>query len=569
MVGMRSTSAGAPLLGLMLIGCYGGVSDEGAAVGTDGQTQGGTQSDVGDTDASDDPIPEVGCDGLRPQRAPLRRLSDWHYRNTVDDLFEGLVVPSDDFPATSTAFRFSSDPAANVVTDLAAEQLLIAAEDIGEQVIANVGDIAPCGGSAADETCAAAFIETFGPRALRRPLRDDERTLLLAAYQEGVAAYGHADGIGRIVTVALQLPAFVYLLEEGSQSDDGTLQLTDHEIASRLSYLLWGTMPDDELREFADSGELHQPEQIAEQARRMIGDSRSTMALTRFHREWLEIRELRAADKNLTRFPRFGPDMIASMDEQLSRLVQSVLESDDPTLVRLLTTTDVEIDAQLAPLYGLDAPVTWTTVSLDPERRGGILTLPAYLAAHSGTDSTSSVFRGLVIRERLLCQSLGSPPAEALEDTTVVPPNATERERTEALMDDPQCGFCHVLMNPLGMGFEHYDAIGAWRETYPDGGEIDTQWELAGTPDGVDDVEFDGAIELNALLAGSEPVAHCFVENWTHHSFGVAPAPTELSECALDDLSAEFLASGQSLPELIVAFTQTDGFRYRDISEEE
>lgn len=581
MDGNRSTTARGcarallPLLGVLWTGCYEGTSGEGPGAG--GGTEGGIDTDAtvessgaesGGSDSSDDPIPEVGCDGLRPARAPLRRLSDWQYRNTIDDLFAGAVVASDDFPATSTAFRFSSEPDANLVTDLAAEQLLIAAEDIGEQIIASASTVAPCSGGE-DASCAEAFIEDFGPRAFRRPLLDEERALLLEAYEEAAAEHGHADGIARIVTVTLQLPAFIYLLEEGVRSENGTLRLTDHEVASRLSYLLWDTMPDDELRALADAGDLHEAESIGEQTRRMLADPRATIAVTRFHREWLEIRQLRANDKDAERFSDFDEDMIASMDEQLRRFVRSTLDSDDPSLIRLLTSSDVDVDASLAGLYGVAPPTDWTTISADTEQRAGILTLPAYLAAHASTDSTSAVYRGLVIRERVLCQELGSPPPGATDEGTMLPENATERDRTEALINNPECGACHIQMNPLGMGFEHYDAVGAWRETYPDGQAIDTEWEILAAPGELSDAPFDGAVELSQLLAGSEPVANCFVENWTHHSFGTAPGDNEVSECAMADLSARFMESGQSLPELIVAFTQTDGFRYRDISEAE
>ncbi|MEM6989676.1 MAG: DUF1592 domain-containing protein [Myxococcota bacterium] len=534
--------------------------------GADGADDG--DGDGADDGADDGEIPEVGCDGLRPGLAPLRRMSDVQYRNTIDDLFYGAVAASDDFPPTSSAFAFSSEPDANLVTDLAAEQLLLAAEDVGDQVIAAVADVAPCAGGANEAGCAAAFLDDFGPRAFRRPLRTEERDMLLNVFDAAAEEGGYADGIGRMVAVTLQMPAFVYFIEEGVETEDGIVELSDHEVASRLSYLLWDTLPDDTLREAAFAGELGDPDEIEAQTRRLLADPRSTPALARFNREWLGVRQLRAADKDVTAFPGYGEELIEAMDEQFERYIAAAFHADEPTLENLLTSSSVEVDATLAPLYGLPTPNGWTTETLDDERRSGILTLPAFLASHASNVETSVVHRGLEIRTRVLCQSIAPPPPGAEAMGAELPPDATEAEKTQALLDNPTCGACHQLMNPIGMAFEHYDAIGAWRETYSDGEAIETEWDLVSPPEGLEPATFDGAPELASLLAGSEPIAECFVENWMHHAYGTAPGGSEVAQCALDDMTAAFRESGDNLPELVVHMTRSDAFRYRDVSEE-
>lgn len=552
---------------LLLGGCYSGLDDADQASGADGDESADGGDAGGDGDA---PIPQVGCDGLRPGPAPLRRISDVQYRNAIDDLFFGSVAPSEDFPPTSSAFHFSSEPDANFVTDLAAEQLLMAAEDVGDQVMASVDDIAPCAAGGNDSECAAAFLDDFGPRVFRRPLRDEERALLLGAFNGGAEDGGYADGVGRMVTVALQMPAFLYLIEEGVQTDGDVIELSDYEIATRLSMLLWDTLPDDELRDLAAAGELGDADQIEVQARRLMADPRSAPALTRFAREWLGVRQLRINDKDTVEFPNYDESLIASMDEQFERFVTASFSSDDASLSRLLTSNEVEVDANLAPLYGLAGAEGWRTESLDPQRRAGILGLPAFLAAHASNLETSSIHRGLEIRTRILCQDIPAPPpgAEA-QGADILPQDSTEAERTQALIDNAECGTCHRLMNPLGMAFEHYDALGAWRETYADGEAIDTEWELIGAPAGIDDATFDGAADLTDLLAGTQPVAECFTRNWMHHSYGVEPGDGEVGQCALDDMTAAFIESGESLPELIVHMTRSDAFRYRDVSGED
>ncbi len=553
---------------LGLCACYAGVDSDASPPGADSSATGGETEDSGDSGNTDADIPEVGCGQLRPGRAPLRRMSDVQYRNTVDDLFEGQVVASEDFPSTSRAFDFSSDPGANHVTDLAAEQLLLAAEDVGDQVIASVEDLAPCP-TGDVQVCAESFVDAFGPLVFRRPLEAGRRELLLDVFRAAEAEDGYADGIGRVVTVALQMPEFLYFIEQGADGDDDTLRLSDHEIASRLSYLFWDTMPDDELRELAEAGELQDPDVVEEQARRLLADARSAPALTRFYREWLQIRQLRPADKDAERFDTFGADMIASMDTQLQRFVADSLSGEEPTLTNLLTSNTVQVDGNLAAIYGVSGVEDWTTIEVDPERRAGLLTLPGYLASHSYTEETSAVERGLLIRSRVLCQSIPAPPGDAMDNAPPLPENPTEADRTRALLDTASCGGCHVLMNPLGMGFENYDAIGAWRETYDNGEVIEPRWTLTAPPDGLEEQDFDGAVELTQLLAGSAPVGACFVSNWLHHSYGAQPGSTEVDQCTLDELSESFDASGQDIPSLMLAMTRSDAFRYRDISAEE
>ncbi len=557
--GRRGRSAWIYGAAVLLGGCYSGREEvDPAGADTDEPADGG--------DGSDEPIPEVGCDGLRPGPAPLRRISETQYRNAIDDLFVGAIAPSDDFPPTSAAFAFSSEPDANLVTDLAAEQLLLAAEDVGDQVIAAVDVVAPCATGAGEQACAESFLDTFGPRAFRRPLRDDERALLLGTYAAAAQEGGYADGIGRMVTVATQMPAFLYIIEEGRQTDGDVVELSDYEIASRLSFLLWDTIPDDALWAAAEAEQLRDPDQIEAHARRLMADPRSAPTLARFAREWLGVAQLRLADKDPTHFPSYDESMIAAMNEQFQRFVAGSFTGDDPSLTHLLTATSIDVDPTLAPLFGLPAGDGWRTESMDADRRAGVLTLPAFLASHATSVDTSAVHRGLEIRTRVLCQDIPPPPPGAVAQGSQLPEDATEAERTRALMENPECGACHQLINPLGMAFEHYDALGAWRQTYSDGEAIEAQWELLGAPEGVEDVTFDGAPELVALLAGTEPVAECFTRNWMHHSYGVEPGGTDVGQCALDDITTAFIESGENLPELIVYMTRSDAFRFRDVS---
>jgi Protein of unknown function (DUF1592)/Protein of unknown function (DUF1588)/Protein of unknown function (DUF1587)/Protein of unknown function (DUF1595)/Protein of unknown function (DUF1585) len=538
------------------MGCYEGTRER-EDEGDDGATTGGEES-------GEDP-PEVGCEGLRPARTPLRRLTDVQYRNTIVDLFHGAVAPSDDFPETSLAYEYTNEAAADAITELAAEQVLIAAEDVADQVMTAADTVVGCELSPA---CIEGFIDDFGARAFRHPLTDEEHALLLAAYEEG-ALESPTDGLGRMVAVALQLPQFLYLLEPGELDDEDptVARLTDHELAARLSYLLWDTLPDDELRGLADAGTLGDADALEQQARRLLADPRADAALGRFHREWLDMPPLRGTEKDPGMYPQFDAELVASMGEQFDRLVASVVRSDEPTLMRLLTADSVEIDANLAAIYGVAAPSEgWTELALDPGERAGILTTPLLLSAHATQIGSSTTHRGKMVRTRIFCHTIPAPPANAVAEAPVLPPDATERERAEALMENPECGACHTLMDGIGFGFEHFDAIGAWRTSYASGTTVDATGVLAGAPAGVADGEFDGAVELAQRISGSDDVAACYVGHFIHHARGAA-ATTEVEQCASEDLTTTFIESGRDLPRLVAELVRSDGFRYRDVGD--
>jgi hypothetical protein len=534
----------------------GGAQDEGADTGTGG-SEAGTDPTVGDTD---DP-PEVGCEGLRPARTPLRRLTDVQYRNTIEDLFAGAIVPSDDFPETSLAYEYTTEAAADEITELAAEQVMIAAEDVADQVMANTSVIVGCD---LGQSCIESFVDDFGSRAFRRPIADDEREILLAAFADGESP---TDGVGRIVAVALQMPGFLYLVEAGAGGDGDVVTLTDHELASRLSYLLWDTMPDEDLRMLADQGELADADALEEQARRLLADPRAEAGLGRFHREWLDLPPLRGTEKDPTMYPLYDAELVASMSTQFDRLVAGVVRSDDPSLTHLLTADAVEIDANLAAIYGVQAPASgWTELTLDPQQRAGILTTPLLLATHATQIGSSTTHRGKMVRTRILCQPIPPPPPEAAAQAPMLPPDATERERAEALLESAECGGCHSQMDGIGFGFENFDAIGSWRETYASGTEIDASGMLVDPPEGVAAGDFVGAVELAQRLAEADAVSGCYVDHFVHSARGTTPV-TEVEACASEDLRAMFLESGQDLAGLVAAFVRSDGFRYRDVGD--
>lgn len=547
-------------------GCYRGMDAAGGSAdgGDDGSASAdGDDDGSGSADDGDDTgVP--GCEGTQAATAPLRRLNDRQYRNTIVDLFEGAIDPSPHFPETAADQGYTNDPDANTVSLMAAEDILLAAEAAAAQAVDQLDAILPCAAQA-DSACAAAFVDDFAARAFRRPLRDEERDALLALYESHRAEAEFGDAIGAVIIAVLQMPQFLYLVEEGEPMEDGIVALRDHEIASRLSYLLWDTMPDDELRAAADAGELNSPDQIEAQVRRMIEDrERSAPALVRFYREWMQLHELLAVDKDMDAFPQFDDALAAAMNEEADRFVERVLFGDAPTIAELLTTTTTEVDPAMAAFFGVDGPAEgWAEADLS-EERAGLLTRPALLAEHATRHTSSATFRGELVRTQLMCEVIPPPPPGAMAMAPEFPPDATARERTEILLQEAACTGCHQLMNPIGLGFEHYDAIGAWRDLDVDGGPVDASGIVNGGAPPLSG-EFDGLTELGQMLAGSEIVRDCVAQQWTQHALGVDES--QLDDCTVDELALRFAAADGDLVELVVAFTTAESFRMRRVEE--
>ncbi|MBL4688080.1 MAG: DUF1592 domain-containing protein [Nannocystaceae bacterium] len=572
---MRHPNLTARALGLAAVfaasGCYSGMGD----IGPDGAGQEGGAPDTGEgeSDDADDDDDGGGDDGVGAQcgetavarRAPIRRMTDVQYRNTIADLFDGLIDPSAAFPETLHSTPYTSFPEANLVSQLGAENIMAAAEEAAAQAVENLEAVVPCASGADQSSCADTFIESLARRAFRRAVRDDERALLRGVFDGATAETDFPDAIGRVIATTLQMPQFLYLVEEGEPTDDpDVVRLSSSEVASRLSYLFWDTMPDTELFDAADADALQSVAEIEMQARRLLADPRALPVIARFSRQWLGVSDLSPATKDAATFPQFDETLAAAMEEEFDRFVREAYRSGQGSLQQLLVGESTVVNAPLAALYGVDSgstgPDDWRAVTLDPTRRKGVLTLPAVMAANAGSASTSSIFRGKMLRTQALCQDLPPPPADL--EIPDFPDSMSEREKSAVLLDNASCSGCHVLMNPLGLAFEHYDAIGAWRDADANGEIIDDSGEIVDGRGGLD-ATFRGGPAFADLVAESEASASCMTLQWMRYTYGRRETPDD--QCVADALTERLTESGDDLQELLVAFTQTEGFRFRRV----
>ncbi|MCB9592438.1 MAG: DUF1588 domain-containing protein [Sandaracinaceae bacterium] len=520
---------------VLLLGCEGYVLGGPLRPGDDG---------VGSVDDS--------CETPRADTADLEHLTRAEYERTVRDLLgvESTVARGFAPDENTDGYEVGSR-----VAPLLAEQYVDAAESLSERAVTeNLAALVPCDPASGDEACARAMIDGFGRRAYRRSLTDDERDRLLALFRAG-AAYDFATGIRAVIMGALASPAFLYHVELAPpDARAGTVVPLDaFALANRLSYFLWGTMPDDELLDAAERGTLD----VEAQARRMLEDERASDGMLDFARQWLSLDHLDGMRRDATLYPEFGEDAGSRLRASIEAFLQEVFRGDSPTVDALLLGSFGYFDAPLAATLGIPGVEGegLVRVDLDPTQRLGLLTQPALLAVLSKPNQSDPIHRGLFVRQRLLCQQLPPPPDDIAVVAPDPAPGLTTRERFAEHSTNTRCQGCHQLMDPIGFGFEHYDAMGRWRED--DGGRaIDATGQVLATVDA--DGAFDGVPDLAAQLAGSVQVRECVALQAYRYAMGRTENTQDA--CSVAQVQEEFRASNYDLRELFVAIVRTDGF---------
>jgi hypothetical protein len=559
----KRIAAGAGYLLLMSAwGCTGSIGEGGAGpVGPAGPGPGGM------TVPGPGPAAPVGpgssCAVVDPGPSPLRRLTRVEYDNTVRMLLgTSAKLGAELFPRDEEQFGFDNSAEGRGLNGALAEGYLRAAERLAREAVTRLPMLLPCDpASKSEAVCLDELLDGFGARAWRRPLEPGEKENLRQVFATGkknAAAGSFADGVDAVIQVMLLSPQFLYRDERGvAEPGKSYLRLTSWEIASRLSYLVWGSMPDDELFKAAREGRLSSREQIAVQARRMLGDPRAVDMMTNFYGQWLQLQQLDSLTKDEAAFPKFNETIAGLMRRETESLVQHVVETGGK-LDTLFTAPYTFANAQLAGYYGLKGPTgpDFQKVEIDPAQRAGIVTQGGFLSSHATPEPglTALIFRGVFVRASLLCEPLPEPPPEAAEMSPPVTPTTTPRSWSKERMEIAACGTCHSLFDPIGYGFEGFDEIGLPRDK-----PADTSGEVRGT-----DVAgpFNGPVELARKLAGSRQAADCLATQWFRFAHG-RMEDTSRDSCSLDGLREAFFKSGGDLKELLVALTQTDAFLLR------
>jgi len=506
----------------------------------------------------------------------VRRLTHAQYDNTVRDLLGDYSRPAERFPPEDYVDGFKNQLTGQGMPPLLVETYSTSAEKLALNAfrIGDVNGLIPCKpASFSDAKCRDAFIRRFGLRAFRRPLSDDEvkRYSAVFAQQAGVGKRFN-DGARVVVEAMLQSPNFLFHVEAGL---DG--RYADYDIASRLSYLLWNTMPDEALFEAAAKGELSTPAGRERAARRLIENvPKGRQALDQFFEEWLRFDRVVNAVKS-GRYREFTPELALAMAEETRTMLHHLVWN-DRNFMESLTADYSFLTSELAEIYGVPAPKDQFEMVKFPSdsQRAGILGQGTFLASTAGPTDTSPTARGIFIRERLLCQHVPPPPPgviTTLPDPLTDGPAKGRRQLMVEHVENATCASCHRLMDPIGFGFEHFDAIGRYRPTEAipvpgrrggGGGfrggpppiqvEINAQGEIAGIPNS----GFSGAKQIGGILADSPVCQKCIVRQMFRYSYG--RLETNADEKTIDQLYDQFKGSGFKFKSLLVALVQSPEF---------
>ncbi|MEM6996241.1 MAG: DUF1588 domain-containing protein [Myxococcota bacterium] len=549
--------------------------------------------------APDDPMDGPAPTTLVADPAPLSRMTAEQYANTVRDLLAPVDVGVVILPLELEGRGgFENNVTLNTASPALVEAYQRAAAQISKRAVADLDALLGCDRNA--DGCARGWLEGLAERAWRRPLSADESNALLRAFDDWYARYGVDTAVDLSLQSLLISPEFLYFPRFGDPTagDEGAIPLTDWELASRLSYFLWNSMPDAELFELARAGELTKRQVLADQAFRMLGDGRAVDMVVSFHRQTWDFDDVGANPIDLDFYaPVFNErGMVAEDDKSdyyyLEYTPGARFESDvfvarhlfygDGRLQTLLTsnttwaTPAVADIAYQQPVDENLEPVLWHglvpqegndefrryvgdyyPLQLDPSRRAGLFTMVGFLIAKAGPQQPAPVRRGVTILDRLLCTEL-SPPGDVppLENVEAMEPK-TNRDKYALHSESPACAGCHRSIDGIGLTFEHYDAMGRWRDT-DNGHPVDASGELVGTDQ---DGPVTGAVALMNKLGASRTVHDCYTRQWFRYAFGRNETPEDAA--AIEALQEGFWNADGNVLQLIVNMAGSYPFRHR------
>lgn len=504
----------------------------------------------------------VNPPAFSPAPGLVRRLTRTQFRNAMNDIF-GYAVDTSRLDTDSWDGNFANIGASVVVTsDQGAEQYNTAVESAVDVVFSDTTKRSAFIGCTptgmANDTCVRGYIQKLGLRAWRRPLSTTELDGFGTLSASAATTLGSPVEGARWATVELfESPNFLYRPELGAGSTNGSLRFSGYEMAERLSFLIWNSLPDQMLLDQAANGMLTTADGIRTATTRMLGTTQGRESVGNFAEEYLRLDRIITQAKDPAQFTAYVPTLQAAMVRDVRDTWASLVFDDQTSVMNLFTTTKVVVNSDLASLYGLDTTGLTTTkfktMSLPTDGpRVGILSKAGLLSEFANQQSGSPTLRGKFIRESLLCQTVPPPPpgvnTAAVDEPTDMP--MTKRQRLEHHRSDVKCAGCHALMDPLGLPLENFDAIGAYR-TKDNGLPVDP----TSTFDGQDVAD---SRALGLAASQSVTVAQCVLRSYYAYAQGHKERAEDGS--VLNSLAAAFNASGFKMRDLILAVVTSDAF---------
>jgi len=562
------------LTAALLSACTGGVGGpDGATVMPWPAADVGDRSDMAGTPASDEGArAPMSCEAeaeARSGRSPIRRLTRFEYNNTARDLFGDTTQPGNLLPPEELSNGFGNDANSISVSSLLAEQYANVAEGIAARATGTpeaLARLAPCASSvtaASESACARTIIDSLAPRAFRRPLAPGESDELFTLEESLRATPGatFATAISGVIQAMLQAPDFLYRVEFGvpDPARPGMLRPSGDEMATRLSYLFWGTQPDDVLNEAARTGELLDPEGVRAQAARLLDDPRSHAVVRFFFDSLLPISGLSDIERDPQLFPGFSSQIGSAMREETQRFLEYEIFEGGGSWPSALTAPYTFVNGALADFYGMSGVTgnDFVKVPLDTSQRLGFLTQAAVMTGTVPTNKSNPVLRGSFILNKLLCRKISLPTDPAVLAMVQVPADttgATARERFSKHSSQQVCHNCHQFLDPIGFALENFDPVGRYR-TEENGVTIDASGQIPGA-----DGPIVGGVELARWLAQTSDAQSCFASHWLEFAYGRTLGQGD--QCTRETVDAAFEDGAYNIKEMLLSLTQTDAFLY-------
>lgn len=502
------------------------------------------------------------CEGTPPAGVrSLRLLTRLEYQNTVNDLFGLSLNLVNSLPDENQVGGFDNNIAQNQVSSLRMDAYLTQAEKVAAQAVQDSwSKIMPC--SQQDTACGRQFLQTFGKRAFRRPLTTAEVDTFAANFS-GVA---FRDAVEKTVMAMLVSPNFLYRSELGELQVDGTYKLTPYEVASSLSYLFWGSMPDDVLFQAADQNALDTPAQRIAQASRLLAASRSRQQVGNFVGQWLlkgSPYSLPAKDAGV--YPAYTNEVKAALSQELINFFNYVTFDSTQSFRELYAADYVIANKTLADFYHLSGPSgsTFEKTPVTNGTRTGLLTLGSVLARYSNSNESHPFKRGRFYFERVLCHELPEPANFGLVQPPDPDPNMTTRQRFDFHSNAfPSCYSCHQYLDGPGFGFENYDGAGQFRSA-ENGKVINASAILRGmetySPD--EAITFSDLNHLSQLTADSPTAAQCVARQYYRYTTG--RLESDADKCALDSYLQSYKDNGYNLQTMLISIVNAPNFTVR------
>ena len=511
----------------------------------------------------------VGCGPGEPQSSggppQVRRLTEAQYRNVIADLFGNdikVVGHFDPLNRTDGLLEIGASRAA--ITSSAFEQYDSIARSIAAQVIDDdhrdiLVPCSPAAETAPDPACARQFFEKIGPLLYRRPVEDRTIKAVVEIANESAKTVGNFyTGLGSGLAGMLETPEFLFVADTTEADPDhaGQRRLDSYARASRLSFLLWDTMPDAALLAAAKTGELNSRRGLKQQVDRMLESPRLTGGVRAFFSDMLGFDTFDTLAKDPIIYPAFVQSVADDAQEQTLRTITNLLVAKRSDYRDIFTTRETVMSGPLGLLY--DVPVTepdnWVAYTFrDDDPRAGILTQLSFVALHSHPGRSSPTLRGKAVREIFLCQKVPDPPGNvnfSLVQDTKNPNYKTARQRLTAHRSAPTCAGCHKIMDPMGLALENFDGAGQYRTA-----ENDTQIDASGEVDGV---KFQGATEMGKVLHDNPAATSCLVSRL--YGYATGRPPTAGEKDWMKYLQAGFAEHGYRIPDLMRLIATSDAF---------